>query len=197
MRTTSLTGVVGLPARPNTNLPLARSVSDGSRRASSISSSDSQQSQGQQRVPRLSISSVDGVSVDVSTGVDHGPRSAAGTETGIHSRPRCGAPAQLETHAKAVGLMHEAIVEASMEIAEEVTRVCDVMWPLPSDSPIVAAGMNKRTAEQLEYWLNVRFDYFCAPERLLDSNVTPEVLAAEIIGECCVPCSATLLTEKC
>lgn len=170
---------IGLPARPDSTLirspdsdgPLNSAATAGTLKSHNESASPRAETSHRPRpVPRLSISSEDGETVDVD---DIGSIAVQSSRHDLHaSLPSATAPQAHQT------------VEVAMEIAEEVSRVCDFCLPLTTDAPLASAGLKRSTAKQMVAWLDARFDYEASTIQLLDENVTAEVLAAEIIGEC-------------
>ena len=72
-------------------------------------------------------------------------------------------------------------IEIAMEVAEETARICDSPLPIPTDVPLVHSGLCFRTADDLNAWLMVRFNYTGHTRSLLDERWTPEFLARDII----------------
>lgn len=73
-------------------------------------------------------------------------------------------------------------IEIAMEVAEETARICNSPGPVPTDVPLVCAGLSSRTVDDLNTWLLVRFNYRGPARRLMEEDITPEVLARDIIG---------------
>ncbi|GJE92379.1 hypothetical protein PsYK624_085330 [Phanerochaete sordida] len=72
-------------------------------------------------------------------------------------------------------------LEIAMEVAEEAARICDSPGPLPTDVPLVFAGINVRTVDVFRSWLLVRYNYRGHTRTLMHEAVTPEVLALDIL----------------
>ena len=68
----------------------------------------------------------------------------------------------------------------AMEIMEELARLCDSLWPPPTDMSLRSAGLDGGTVKRFQYWLRMRFDRYFPSARLLDEAVTAEIVAAEI-----------------
>lgn len=85
---------------------------------------------------------------------------------------------RVDTNCSSVDYSH---LEIAMEVAEEVARLCDSPAPVPTDVPLVAAGLGQRTADSLKTWLDIRFDYSGHAYRLLDADFTAETLAHDIL----------------
>lgn len=72
-------------------------------------------------------------------------------------------------------------IEIAMEVAEETARICDSPLPIPTDVPLVHSGLSTQTADDLQTWLMIRFNYSGLTHGLLDERWTPECLARDII----------------
>lgn len=73
-------------------------------------------------------------------------------------------------------------VEIAMDIAHEVARLAKTTSPLPTDVPLMLAGLNSITVVQLYLWLQSSFDYGEDMSKLFEENCTAESLAT-IIAE--------------
>ena len=71
-------------------------------------------------------------------------------------------------------------VEAAMDIAHEVARLARTTSPVPTDVPLMLAGLNSITVVQLHFWLQASFDYDEDMSKLFEEDCTAESLAALI-----------------
>ena len=74
-------------------------------------------------------------------------------------------------------------VEASMDIAHEVARLAKTTSPVPTDVPLMLAGLNSITVVQLHFWLQASFDYDEDMSKLFEEDCTAESLAAIIFED--------------
>jgi acyl-coenzyme A synthetase/AMP-(fatty) acid ligase len=74
-------------------------------------------------------------------------------------------------------------VEAAMDIAHEVARLARTTSPVPTDVPLMLAGLNSITVTQLHFWLQASFDYDEDMSKLFEEDCTAESLAAIIVGD--------------
>lgn len=95
---------------------------------------------------------------------------------------------RVDTNCSSVDYSH---LEIAMEVAEEVARLCDSPAPVPTDVPLVAAGLGQRTVDSLKTWLDIRFDYTGHAYRLLDADFTAETLAQSYPEKASVQCPAS------
>ena len=73
--------------------------------------------------------------------------------------------------------------EIAREIAAEVKRLCRSEEPVPTDVPVMYAGLNSITVVQLYFWLQAEYDYEDDMSRLFEEDATAEVLAQDIVGD--------------
>ena len=71
-------------------------------------------------------------------------------------------------------------VEAAMDIAHEVAHLAKSTSPVPTDVPLMLAGLNSVTVIQLHFWLQASFDYDEDMSKLFEEDCTAETLAAII-----------------
>ena len=74
-------------------------------------------------------------------------------------------------------------VEAAMDIAHEVARLARTTSPVPTDVPLMLAGLNSITVVQLHFWLQASFDYDEDMSKLFEDDCTAESLAALIFED--------------
>ena len=74
-------------------------------------------------------------------------------------------------------------VEIAMEIAHEVACLAKATSPVPTDVPLMLAGLNSTTAVQLHFWLQFSFDYEEDMSKLFEEDCTAEVLAGIIVED--------------
>ena len=77
-------------------------------------------------------------------------------------------------------------VEAAMDIAHEVARLARTTSPVPTDVPLMLAGLNSITVVQLHFWLQASFDYDEDMSKLFEEDCTAETLAALIFEDATV-----------
>ena len=74
-------------------------------------------------------------------------------------------------------------VEIAMDIAHEVARLAKTTSPVPTDVPLMLAGLNSITAVQFHFWLQSSFDYDEDMSKLFEEGCTAESLATIIAGD--------------
>lgn len=74
-------------------------------------------------------------------------------------------------------------VEIAMDIAHEVARLAKSTSPVPTDVPLMLAGLNSITAIQFHFWLQSSFDCDLDMSKLFEENCTAESLAAIVGGD--------------
>ena len=72
-------------------------------------------------------------------------------------------------------------VEVAMDIAHEVARLAKTTSPVPTDVPLMLAGLNSITVVQLHFWLRSSFDYYEDMSELFEEGCTAESLATLIV----------------
>ena len=72
--------------------------------------------------------------------------------------------------------------QVAVEIAQEVARLAKAV-SVPTDAPLMLAGLNSITVVQLYFWLQEKFDYEEDMSRFLAGDVTATAIAREIFGE--------------
>ena len=77
-------------------------------------------------------------------------------------------------------------VETAMDIAHEVARLAKTTSPVPTDVPLMLAGLNSITVIQLHFWLQSSFDYDEDMSKLFEEDCTAESLAAIIFDDATV-----------
>lgn len=77
-------------------------------------------------------------------------------------------------------------VETAMDIAHEVARLAKTTSPVPTDVPLMLAGLNSITVVQLHFWLQSSFDYDEDMSKLFEEDCTAESLAAIIVEDATV-----------
>ncbi|OSD08074.1 hypothetical protein PYCCODRAFT_383804 [Trametes coccinea BRFM310] len=75
-----------------------------------------------------------------------------------------------------------AITELAMTIAEEIARLGRSPQPIGVDIPILHSGLDPKTLSKLQSWLKSAHDYEVSLSRLLEDDLTPEGLAADILA---------------
>ena len=73
-------------------------------------------------------------------------------------------------------------VEIAMDIAHEVACLAKSTSPVPTDVPLILAGLNSIAIVQLHFWLQSSFDYNADVRTLFEEDCTAESLAAIIVG---------------
>jgi aryl carrier-like protein len=74
-------------------------------------------------------------------------------------------------------------VEVAMDIAHEVARLAKTTSPVPTDVPLMLAGLNSITVVQLHFWLQASFDYDEDMSKLFEEGCSAESLAAIIVED--------------
>jgi len=74
-------------------------------------------------------------------------------------------------------------VEVAMDVAHEVARLAKTRSPVPTDVPLMLAGLNSVTVVQLHFWLQSSFDYGEDVSKLFEEDCTAESLAAIIVED--------------
>ena len=88
-------------------------------------------------------------------------------------------------------------VEIAMDIAHEVARLAKSTSPVPTDVPLMLAGLNSITVVQLHFWLQSSFDYDEDMSKLFEEDCTAESLAVLIVEDSTVtPSEADSDTTK-
>ena len=77
-------------------------------------------------------------------------------------------------------------VEIAMEIAQEVARLAKTTSPVPTDVPLMLAGLNSITVVQLHFWLQSSFNYDEDMSKLFGEDCTTESLATIIVEDAIV-----------
>lgn len=77
-----------------------------------------------------------------------------------------------------------AITELAMTIAEEIASLSRSPQPIGVDVPLVHSGLDPKSLSKLQSWLKSAHDYDVTVSRLLENDMTAEVLAADIEGVC-------------
>jgi len=77
-------------------------------------------------------------------------------------------------------------VEIAMDIAHEVARLAKSTSPVPTDVPLMLAGLNSITAIQFHFWLQSSFDYDEDMSKLFEEDCTAESLATIIVEDATV-----------
>ncbi|KAI0360625.1 hypothetical protein OH77DRAFT_703924 [Trametes cingulata] len=73
-----------------------------------------------------------------------------------------------------------AVTELAMTIAEEIAELSRSPQPIGIDVPLVHSGLDPKSLSKLQTWLKSAHDYEVSMSRLLEEDVTSEVLAADI-----------------
>ncbi|KAI0372004.1 hypothetical protein BV20DRAFT_136065 [Pilatotrama ljubarskyi] len=73
-----------------------------------------------------------------------------------------------------------AVTELAMTIAEEIARLSRSPQPVGTDVPLVHSGLDPKSLLKIQSWLKSAHDYEVSLSRLLEDDVTSEVLAADI-----------------
>lgn len=69
------------------------------------------------------------------------------------------------------------------EIATEIARLCKSKDPVSVDGPLLYSGLNSITVVRLFFWLQSEHEYEEELSHLFEEEVTPLVLAMEILGD--------------
>ena len=77
-------------------------------------------------------------------------------------------------------------VEIAMDIAHEVARLAKTTSPVPTDVPLMLAGLNSITVVQLHFWLQSSFDYDEDMSKLFEEDCTAETLATIVLEDATV-----------
>ncbi|KAJ3016120.1 hypothetical protein NUW54_g875 [Trametes sanguinea] len=75
-----------------------------------------------------------------------------------------------------------AITELAMTIAEEIARLGRSPQPIGVDIPIIHSGLDPKSLSKLQSWLKSAHDYEVSLSRLLEDDLTPEGLAADVLA---------------
>lgn len=75
-----------------------------------------------------------------------------------------------------------AITELAMTIAEEIASLTRSPQPIGVDVPLMHSGLDPKSLSKLQSWLKSAHDYDVSVSRLLENDMTAEVLAADIEG---------------
>jgi len=73
--------------------------------------------------------------------------------------------------------------DLSKEISTEIAKLSKSSEAVPTDRPLLYSGLNSITVVRLYMWLQCEHEYTEEMAHLFDEEVTPQVLAAEILGE--------------
>jgi aryl carrier-like protein len=88
-------------------------------------------------------------------------------------------------------------VEIAMDIAHEVARLAKTTSPVPTDVPLMLAGLNSITVVQLHFWLQSSFDYDEDMSKLFEEDCTADSLATIVVqGATVTPSEADSDTTK-
>jgi hypothetical protein len=90
-------------------------------------------------------------------------------------------PSEADSDATKIGEISEVAVIAEA-IAKEVGKLAKVTRAIPTDVPLMLAGLNSITVIQLHFWLQSEYDYEEDMSRLFEEDVTAEVVARDIRG---------------
>ena len=74
-------------------------------------------------------------------------------------------------------------VEVAMDIAHEVARLAKTTSSVPTDVPLMLAGLNSITVVQLHFWLQASFDYDEDMSKLFEEGCSAESLAVIIVED--------------
>ncbi|OCH85043.1 hypothetical protein OBBRIDRAFT_740556 [Obba rivulosa] len=82
-------------------------------------------------------------------------------------------------------LVEEApeVAEIARAVAAQVKRLSRSDEPVPTDVPLMLAGLNSITVVQLHFWLQSTYDYEEDMSRLFEEDVSAEVVARDIVGD--------------
>ncbi|KAI0764906.1 hypothetical protein C8Q74DRAFT_1205714 [Fomes fomentarius] len=75
-----------------------------------------------------------------------------------------------------------AITELAMTIAEELASLSRSPQPVGIDVPLKHSGLDPKTLSRFHAWLKSAHDYDASLRRLLEDDMTAEVLAADILA---------------
>jgi aryl carrier-like protein len=95
------------------------------------------------------------------------------------------APSEADSDATKVEEASDVDAEVAVTaeaIAKEVGRLSKAIKPVPTDIPLMLAGLNSITVIQLHFWLQSEYDYEEDMSRLFEEDVTAEVVACDIRG---------------
>lgn len=94
-------------------------------------------------------------------------------------------PSEADSHATRIGQVSwvDAGVAVIAEVvAKEVGKLAKATEAVPTDVPLMFAGLNSITLIQLHFWLQSEYDYEEGISRLFEEDVTAEVVARDIHG---------------
>ncbi|KAF9653545.1 acetyl-CoA synthetase-like protein [Thelephora ganbajun] len=94
-------------------------------------------------------------------------------------------PSEADSDATKIGEVSEVDAEVAViaeAIAKEVGKLAKAIKAVPTDMPLMLAGLNSITVIQLHFWLQSEYDYEEDMSRLFEEDVTAEIVARDIRG---------------
>ena len=90
-------------------------------------------------------------------------------------------PSEADSEATKLGDVSE-VTPIAKAIASEVRKLTKATKAVPTDIPLMLAGLNSITVVQLYFWLQSEYDYEEDMSRLFEKDITAEVVARDICG---------------
>jgi len=78
--------------------------------------------------------------------------------------------------------LEDEVKEIAEAVAAEVARLSRSSESVPTDVPLMLAGLNSITVIQLHFWLQSEYDYDDEMSRLFEDDVSAEVVARDILS---------------
>jgi len=94
-------------------------------------------------------------------------------------------PSEADSDATKVGEVSEVealVATIADAIAKEVGKLAKAIKAVPTDTPLMLAGLNSITVIQLHFWLQSEYDYEEDMSRLFEEHVTAKIVARDICG---------------
>lgn len=92
-------------------------------------------------------------------------------------------PPGLYAEAPATNSAMAEIDALAEEIAAEIAKLCKLKAPVAISTPLIYSGLNSITVIRLYFWLQSEHEYEEEMTHLFEEEVTPLVLAMEILGD--------------
>ena len=94
-------------------------------------------------------------------------------------------PSEADSDSTKIGEVSDTdagVATIAQAIAKEVGKLAKATETVPTDVPLMLAGLNSITVIQLHFWLQSEYDYEEDMSRLFEEDVTAEVVAQDIRG---------------